>query len=507
MTESQRILKNVLAGGFGTVLGGMLQVAAVLLLARKLGAVEFGTYSILATMAFLLNRLAELGTSAIIVRDLAIEPANTRKLLSSALSLAWLLVFGISTGIAGCIHFIPVFFRFQLTATLMALSGLLQLPIACYAAVMRAYEENELEVMGFLLHKAALLLLLAAVLGLREIGVQGVATVYVACSILQFCFCRSVVRRRYARPRWRINLSEWKYLLTESAPFGLAAAIRLVGEQGDLTILACIASMSAVGLYSAVYRITIGFRFVPQAMVIGLFPAYSRAASRFSGSGSEREEFQRIYEFGIRAFTLVTVPFAITVFLASEPLTTILLGPGYQSAAPALRILGVAAGIFFVASPFPYLLTALNEQRLLLVSSACTTILRIMLVLMLSWGFGIVGTAWAVLISEATLLCIWVVYLAGKQFTLRARMMLSGPIAGIAMTPLVYFRHRNALAPLLAGLALSVGLYSIMIFKLRPFSQEELRRAAEGLKFLKPFIAEWSRPAALACKTRAPAQD
>jgi O-antigen/teichoic acid export membrane protein len=494
MTESQRILKNVLAGGAGTALGGLLQFVAVLLLARKLRVAEFGTYSFLATMAFLMNRLADLGTSAIIVRDLAIEPAKTRKLLSSALSLAWLLVFAIATAVAACIHFIPALFRLQLITNLMLASGLLQLPIACYGAVMRAYEDNELEALGFLLHKAALLFLLSAVLGLRRLGLQTVAIIYVACSILQFCFCRSVVRRRYTHPHWRIDLSEWKYLLTESAPFGLAAAARLVGEQGDVTILAWIAGMSAVGLYSAVYRITIGFRFVLQAMVIGLFPAYSRAASRLGGSGSERDEFQRIYEFGIRAFTLVSVPFATTLLLASRPLMSILLGPGYQSAVPALRILGIAAGIFFVASPFPYLLTALNAQRFLLVSSSCGTILRIVLVLVLSWRFGIVGTSWAVLISEATILCSWIVYLADMEFTLKVGIMLSTlGIAGIASMPLVYFARGNGSAHLLAGLALSAVLYGIMVFKLRIFSQDELRFAAEGLGFLKPFIAEWSQ--------------
>jgi len=491
MNESQRILKNVFAGGVGNMIGGALQFAAMVLLARKLGVSNFGTYSLLATMAFLLNRFADLGTSSILVRDLAVDPAGTAERLSSALSLAWLLVVMFSLAFTGCVHFVSKREELQVATVLMAISGLLQFPCACYGAVMRAREDNELEVLAFVLHKVALLLLLwlAVECGL---GLEGVAIVYLLCAMFQCMFARWIVRRRYARPRWRFDLSEWKYLLKESAPFGLAAGVRLIGEQADVTILAWIAGMSAVGLYSAVYRITIGIRFVPQAMVIGLFPAYSRSGSRFVCSNSERSEFQRMYEFGVRAFTLIGVPFAVIIFFVAKSVIAILLGPRYLGAAPALQILAIAAGVTFAASPFPYLLTALNEQRFLLISSIGATILRIASAVALSWMFGIVGTSWAVLISEGTLLCIWVFYLASKQFTLDSRTMISkAALAGLAMTPLICLNRGNAVAPLLAVVVLSTGLYILMVFKLKMFSAEELQLASGGLKFMKPFVAQW----------------
>lgn len=492
MNQSQRLLKNVFAGGVGNIVGGGLQFVAVLFLARKLGVSEFGAYSVLATMSFVLNRFADLGTSAILVRDLAVAPARTKELVSSALSLAWILTVFISAGIAAGVHFIPSLSRLQAATLLMAISGLLQFPCACYGAVMRAREDNELEVLGFVLHKIALLVGLWFAIRMG-VELRGVAIAYLLCASLQLWFCRWIVIRRYVRPHWRFDFATWKYLLTQSAPFGIAAAARLVAEQGDLTILAWILGMSAVGLYSAVYRITIGFRFVPQAMVIGLFPIYSRAASRFHASDSNHSEFERLYDLGIRAFIFMGLPFAVIVLFASEPLISFLLGPAYLDAASAFRILAIAAGIAFAGSPFPYLLTALNEQRFLLVSSIASSVFRMALVLGLTWRLGILGTSWAVLISEGALLCLWIAYLASKHFNLEIRaMVLKATVAAAGMAALLHCRSSGALLPVMISIGIAGALYSLLIYKLEVFSADELQLAAEGMSFVKPFLAEWT---------------
>ena len=67
MKQSQRIAKNVLAGGISTVLGGAFQLAAVLLIARRVSVAEFGIYSFTLAFAFLMSRLGDMGVSNILV--------------------------------------------------------------------------------------------------------------------------------------------------------------------------------------------------------------------------------------------------------------------------------------------------------------------------------------------------------------------------------------------------------------------------------------------------------
>src|ERR1700757_834936 len=89
MRPSQQVAKNLLAGGFGSGMGGVIQFVATILIARQLGLRDFGIYAVLATMMFMLNRLSEFGMSAILIRDIAVAPSKTSSLLGAALALAW----------------------------------------------------------------------------------------------------------------------------------------------------------------------------------------------------------------------------------------------------------------------------------------------------------------------------------------------------------------------------------------------------------------------------------
>ena len=494
MKSSQRLLKNVLAGGIGTALSGVLQFAAVIILTRKLGLRDFGIYSVLATLAFLLSRFADLGTSAVLLRDLAIAPESADDLFSAALTLSWCIVAAITLTAYAVALGVTAAPELRRVIELMAISGLIQYPCACYASLMRAREDNELEAIGSLLHKLGLLALLCFCFAMRA-QLQGVAIAHLLASSTQLVYCAWVTRKKYFSPSRRFDFGTWAYLLRESLPFGSAAVVRLAGEQGELTVLAWIAGLSAVGLYSAVYRITIGLRFVPQAMVIAVFPAYSRAGSRVRDSGSDAPEFQRIYEFGIRILTIISVPLSLIIFLSSRPLVTVVLGPSYLPAVPALKVLSIAAGVFFVSSPYPYLLTALGEQSFLLISSAVAATLRILLVLILARMFGIVGASWAVLIVESCLLLAWVSHLARKHFYLDIRDMLRKTLpAAVAMSvPFLLCQSQSRPTPALpAAILISSMIYCAVLLKTRAFSEEEMRLAADALKFIRPFVAQWS---------------
>ena len=101
-------------------------------------------------------------------------------------------------------------------------------------------------------------------------------------------------------------------------------------EQADVTILAWLASFAAVGLYSGPYRITVGLRFIPEAMVIALLPIYSRAASRLGRRGGI-PAIIRAWRTGVA----LVLALATVVFFAATPQTLIvgLLGSRYAVSA------------------------------------------------------------------------------------------------------------------------------------------------------------------------------
>ena len=128
-----------------------------------------------------------------------------------------------------------------------------------------------------------------------------------AANIFQWLFYRWVVIQRYGRPRLHINLAVWKYLVVNALPLGAAGVVRLLAEQADILILTWLTDPRSVGLFSGPFRMTTGLRFVPQAMVIALFPLFSRAARVANPSA----EFHEAYERGFKGFVIIGCPIAM----------------------------------------------------------------------------------------------------------------------------------------------------------------------------------------------------
>jgi O-antigen/teichoic acid export membrane protein len=486
VSQSQRIFKNVVAGGVCTAAGGLVQSAAVLLIARRLSVSEFGLYSFMATLAFVLYRLSDMGISAILTRDLAVDSSKSHGMLSAALSLAWLVVVTFALLTPGVILLLPGNHRPAILAAIMGLAGLMQFPCGCYGSVLRAREENELDGLGFLLHKTCLLTLVLLTLS-AGYSIVGVVFAHLISAFVQCLFYRGIVARRCSRPRWGIYVASWRYLLSNSLPFGLAGSVRLLGEQADVTIIAWLASFAAVGLYGGPYRFTVGLRFIPDAMVIALLPMYSRAALR----AKQTNEFQELYERGVRAFLVLALAVVIVLSAAPAMLASGLLGPRYAPSAAALRPLAFVAGIFFMASPFPYLLTALSEQSFLLFSSAIATAVRIVLDVMFTKWLGFTGPCYALMISESLLLFMWIRRLEKAGFSLPiVRLCWRSTLVCLTTLLVLFPIHTHSLRSLIPLELAAAALYLGGTLKLGVFSEADLRCAREGVRFIAPFLRE-----------------
>jgi O-antigen/teichoic acid export membrane protein len=486
MMQSQRIVKNVLAGGISTAIGGLLQVVAILLIARHLSVAEFGIYSFMAAFAFALQRLADLGTSNILMRDMAVKPGKLAELLGGALPLAWVISFVAGLLMLAAIWFLHFDLRVKVLTEIMGLAGLSQFICGCYGAVLRSQEDNELHALGVVLQRILLVALVFTALELRT-ALTGVTLALLISNLCQWWFYRWIVINRYVRPKVHFDFQFWKYLLTSSIPIGGAAVVRLLGEQADIIVLTWLVDLRAVAFFSAPYKLVTGLRFIPQAMVIALFPMYSRAAS-------SRTEFHEAYERGIKGFLLIGVPLALLFVLAPRILCVGLLGARYQVSTEAMRLLGIGLLLLFAASPFPFLLTALNEQSFLFVSSAIGFAVRVVLDVVLTASFGFTGPCLSLIASEGVMVAMWVGKVWRLGYPLPLGDILWRPcVAGALMGAIVYFVKGGSLLSLAPFALASTAIYFAAIVKLGAFSKAELAQAREGLNFVRPLVAGWSR--------------
>ena len=61
------------------------------------------------------------------------------------------------------------------------------------------------------------------------------------------------------------------------------------------------------------------------------------------------------------------------------------------------------------------------------------------------------------------------------------------------MAGVLYLCAESSLLWQIAGAALSILSYGIVLFALRTFSSEEISQAREGIAFVSPFVASWAK--------------
>ncbi|MBV8359433.1 MAG: oligosaccharide flippase family protein [Deltaproteobacteria bacterium] len=489
MKQSQRIAKNTLAGGLSISIGGILQLATAVLVARHVSVAEFGTYSFMIAFEFFAYRLSDCGISNILLRDLAVERNKISELSGAALSWAGfilILTFLITGSVISLLH---IERPLALMTIAMALDGVGHFIAGCYGAVLLSQENNELYAVGFVAHKLVILCLVALAVILK-IGLLGVIPAYIAGTLAQWCFYRWIVVKYYDRPHIRIDFRLWRYLIVNAVPVGAAGVVRLAAEQADIVILTWLLGTRAAGLFSGPYRISAGVRFLPMTVMVALYPLLARTAA----TDASHRAFQQAYETSVKAFVLIAFPIAAVLMACPHTLTAGLLGPDYFQAGRAMRLLGIGASLLIISQPFPFLLTALNRQRLLFVSSATALALRIGIDLALVPIFQFLAPCIALMISESVLILVWIGDLRRVGFSLPLGSIIWRPCTAAAtIGALLYFASPGSLLSL-AGAVMICGLaYFVMVFKMGAVSEVELAIAKEGIAFVSTFPSLWRR--------------
>ena len=160
-------------------------MAAVVLIARQISIADFGIYTFMVALTFILQRSADLGNDLYShPGGVASHPQRTMELLSATLSLAWIVCAAATVLIDGMV-LLTHMDRVVLLTALMSLAGLTQFHCNCYIAILVAREDNEIQALGFVLHKLFLLVTIWVALALRPV-LEAVVTAYLLSAVFQW---------------------------------------------------------------------------------------------------------------------------------------------------------------------------------------------------------------------------------------------------------------------------------------------------------------------------------
>src|SRR5438445_875393 len=269
---------------------------------------------------------------------------------------------------------------------------------------------------------------------------------------------------------------------------GGGVMLRQLALQLDILILTWMTNLTTVGLFSGPYRISMALRVIPQTLSLPLYPLYSRTAHLSPA------RFGEAYQWSMKFFALLSIPFAAFFIAWSKPILRLALGAKFLPALPAMQLLGLGLVPFFLSTLFQFLFAALDEQRRFLTSTCVGSALRILLLIILIPRFGFVGPSIAFVCAETVIVGIWIFQLTRLGFPANLGQVIWRPLAAGSAMALVLFAAADA--PLLWQIgtaALSVIVYGVVLFALKTFSMEEMHHAREGIAFVSPFIESWTK--------------
>lgn len=355
----------------------------LLLIARTLGAEDFGRYAALMALVAFAQLAAEFGQEPVLVRLLAQRSGgDAARLVDGALAmrLAFALVAGTVLVVVG-VRLVPV----GVPPLALAAAGV----VAASGAVLRALFRTRHRLERLCVVALANVTVFATMLAIARALALGLTGVVGAWSLGQLATSVAAVvvarRSQPVRPRWRgavtatLARSGWALALN-----GVLLTVTL--RVGQLVVLR-FAGAEQSGYLAAGSRLAEAFALVPEALMLVLLPALS--AYDVAAREAQRALSVRVVRWlGLLALTVV-----VAVSIAAPTLVALLFGARYLPAVPALRISIWLAVLSATGAVFTNLLIARGLERVLLAINVATSAITVGLSLLVVPRFGFVGAA------------------------------------------------------------------------------------------------------------------
>lgn len=393
-----RLASNTLVQAAAIPLQSFISLGTYALITRYLGPSAFGDYTTATAYLLIPLALADIGLSAIVVREISSVPERAEEVLRASYSLR-LIISAVAVAVtAGTSLLLPFDHRARIAILIMAGGAFLSLVNLSILPILQVQLRMQWAVFANLSGRIATLAVTLLVLALG-LGFKAVVTANVVGLAVILAVCVFAARSSYTlRPS--VDLAYWKRFLRASLILGTGLAILQVYFRVDTVLIGLLRPSAEVGLYGAAYKfieLTQGLAFT---VFISMFPSLSAFAAR----GDTR--FTSLAQKSFEAVMAAAVPLSVTMFFAAGPLLDATAGHRYGGAAGALRILAFYPLLGFASGLFWRILIAAHNEGTLLAAAVSILVVNLVLNLALIPTYGYRVAAITSIGSEAFSLAI-----------------------------------------------------------------------------------------------------
>ena len=410
-----QVARNVLVTLATQLISWGLTFVVMLYLPRYVGDVGLGNLAFAASFVVIFGAFVPLGTSTVLVRDIAREPARAGGLLTAALLLRLplgLLFSALAVGTAFLLHYSSLV---QLLVTLSA-GGMIIAALNDALASTLQGQENMMRQGAAVMVEKFLSSGLTILLVLARAPLWALAAVLLFTGTVSLLVNASAFRSLLPSLRWP-TVGEMRALVVAGMPFMGWVLFRTLYSQTDPVILRFVTTAATVGWYAAASRLVGTSLFLPAAITTALLPTLSRL---------HREDADGFHQLVRRMLALVMlcgIPLSLVLMLVPDRLIALLHYPaGFAHSIPVLRVGGLGVLLYYAAMVMGTAVIASDGQNKMMRASIIATVLSIPTCFAGSffahiyWGNGALGAILSDVLVEIYLVYSYLRMLPARTF-------------------------------------------------------------------------------------------
>ncbi|GAC1503796.1 MAG: hypothetical protein NVS2B12_15480 [Ktedonobacteraceae bacterium] len=411
------------------------------LLARYLGPVQYGEYTLTFPFLTIFALLSGTGMDPLIIRQLSGQPratwgATLSYALGSRIASTMMCIF--AAIIVACL--LPVHTEQRNLFLLGSASLLFSFSFNGVRIIFSHGFRAEQRVGSLAIVEAANRILttgLVALVVMLHLSLLWIYVILVYSDLPAFLLQIWLACRRYAISL-RFSPAHLREHMLTSLPLMGHRILSFLAGQIDLLLLTMESTPLNVGIYALASRLTDPLISIAHACVNSLYPLFCRSFR------ADRERFATLYMEAVRVLLLIAVPCVVLANVAMDDVVQALGGEQFRNAAGVAQILLWAMLLTFLNQLAESACTAANLQRHIPLVTAASTLINIVTNLVLIPRWQIMGAGLAALLSEGLALCLLTLLL--KKY-IRALPIITATLGILAsnMPALALLRWHNSM--------------------------------------------------------------
>lgn len=367
-------------------------------IARFLGSDDFGKFSYLLSIVWILFLFIDFGFSELFIRDVSYQKEDLRKYFSSifilklflSLIFVCLIWFFLKLNLLNIKNISLAAFLFLIA------SSIVDSFVDFFRSSFRAVENFRCE--SFFIIFESVIKFLAVVSSVILLKLYPRLIIICAALFVASLFNSTVLlfftKENFQRIYLKINLSFWAHIIKNSFPLVLIYILGAINFRLSMIMLMNLVGAKSSGFFSADYKLIEQLLIIPIAFSSVLLPAFSRLSRDFFS------KIRIIYARIFPQFFLLGLFFSITLVIFAPFLIRLFYGKEYADAYRALYLLAWVCAVLFVKPLFEKLLVSIKSQNIVIVIYLFGMLFNLILSYSLILRFGIFGAAAGNLFSE-----------------------------------------------------------------------------------------------------------